>query len=391
MINQHEIDYNYVCSKVSDMSGVPIRIYTGRSLDTMYSVVPAVADPVVKYQKELLSRKEHVSYFIAENMDYYGVMNTGDKTIIIGPSRPVPYTAQEMKDMAFELGVSGKDRDAFILFLRSIIPMPLSSMLQMMCSTNYLFNDEKLNITDLGYTGSQTPEYYRYEEGSVQTPDIFKSYGYEQQLLDIVRSGDTDKLMELGKNMPSFRSATTSSDQLRQGKNTFITNAALASRAAIDAGMDVESAIKTCDSFIQRCENVHNTRELRKLQSELISTYTSEVGMLKSLTDDTRLSHDVYHYVMNHISESIKTEDIADALFMSRSYLSSSFRKQTGMTLVGYIHKIKIEKAKELLLDPTKSIGLISDYLGYSSSSHFNRVFKEITGLTPLEFRKKQQ
>ena len=388
MIDRQKIDYPYICGKMSDMSGLPIRIYDGEALDAMFSVSPAPADPVVRYLGELLSRKEHVSYFTAENSDYYGVVNSSDRTIVIGPSRPVPYSAQEMSDLAFELGVSGRDRDAFILFLRSIIPMPLGSVLQMMCSLNYLLNDEKLNITDIGYTGSTVPEYFRYEEGAVNTSDIFKSYIYEQQVLDTVRSGDTGKIAELGRNAPTFRSESSSSNRLRRNKNTFIVWAALVSRAAIEAGMDAEDSVRRCDSFIQRCENIRDDREMRKLQDELLNTYTRETGMLRDLTDGSKLMNDVYNYVTEHISEPVHTSDLARALFLSRSYLSASFRKQTGMTLVDYIHRIKTERAKQLLADRTKSIGAISDYLGFSSSAHFSRVFSKVTGMSPLAFRK---
>ena len=58
------------------------------------------------------------------------------------------------------------------------------------------------------------------------------------------------------------------------------------------------------------------------------------------------------------------------------------------MTVNEYIHRIKIDKAKELLQDHTKSIALISDYLGYSSSSHFNRMFKKFTSVSPFTYRK---
>ena len=103
---------------------------------------------------------------------------------------------------------------------------------------------------------------------------------------------------------------------------------------------------------------------------------------------DSRLTNEIYHYVIHHLSDAIRTQDIADHLYMSRSYLSTLFKKQYGMNLNDYIHQIKIDKAKELLTDHSKSILLISDYLGYSSSSHFNRMFKVITGMTPKEYRK---
>ena len=73
---------------------------------------------------------------------------------------------------------------------------------------------------------------------------------------------------------------------------------------------------------------------------------------------------------------------------MSRSYLSTTFKKTYGIYLNKYIHIIKIDKAKDLLKDHSKNITQISNYLGYSSSSHFNRIFKQITKTTPNEYRK---
>ena len=79
---------------------------------------------------------------------------------------------------------------------------------------------------------------------------------------------------------------------------------------------------------------------------------------------------------------------MAAALFLSRSRLSTAFREQTGITLNDYVHRVKIGEAKELLADRTKSVSLISDYLGYSSPSHFVRAFRKYTGRTPLSYRK---
>ena len=120
----------------------------------------------------------------------------------------------------------------------------------------------------------------------------------------------------------------------------------------------------------------------------MIFTYTRKINNLKKLTTKAKISKDVYFYIIKHLSEPIKTEDIAKALYMSRSHLSTIFKKETGISLNNYIHKIKIEKAKELLMDNSKSITLISDYLGYSSSSHFNRIFKQEKKITPTEYRK---
>lgn len=95
------------------------------------------------------------------------------------------------------------------------------------------------------------------------------------------------------------------------------------------------------------------------------------------------------NYVQHHLSDAIKTEDIAGALYMSRPYLSKKFKEETGENIADFILKEKTEEAKRLLRYSDKPITAISSYLGFSSPSHFSRVFKAYVGSTPREYREK--
>ena len=61
--------------------------------------------------------------------------------------------------------------------------------------------------------------------------------------------------------------------------------------------------------------------------------------------------------------------------------------EETGMTLGQYVTQIKVDEAKRLMDVTCKSIAEIAEYLGYSSQSHFQRVFKKASGMTPGEYR----
>ena len=76
---------------------------------------------------------------------------------------------------------------------------------------------------------------------------------------------------------------------------------------------------------------------------------------------------------------------------MSRSHLSTRFKNEAGMNLTEYIHYIKISEAKHLLAHTNKNLSIISNYLGYSSQSHFTRMFKKIVGVSPIEYREKRE
>ena len=91
------------------------------------------------------------------------------------------------------------------------------------------------------------------------------------------------------------------------------------------------------------------------------------------------------------MSEPITAEKIAEDLFLNRSYLSRKFKEETGETLTDFILKEKTEEAKRLLRYSDKSLTAIGSYLGFSSASHFSRVFKTYVGSTPSEYREKHQ
>ena len=97
-----------------------------------------------------------------------------------------------------------------------------------------------------------------------------------------------------------------------------------------------------------------------------------------------------FSFSVRYISDAIKTSDIADYLGKSRGGLTTEFKKQTGMNLSDFIQLKKIQEAEELLYETGKSLISISTYLGFSSQSHFCRVFKEVKGMTPSEYREKK-
>ena len=74
---------------------------------------------------------------------------------------------------------------------------------------------------------------------------------------------------------------------------------------------------------------------------------------------------------------------------MSRAHLSRRFRVESGETLTDFILKEKTEEAKRLLRYSDKSLTAIGMYLGFSSQSHFSRVFRRYASLTPGDYRQK--
>lgn len=393
------LDLEYLCTVIGNMAGVPIRIYTDKKLSFYHSFVHLTKDPILLCEDKLLSIEEPVGYYITSDFDYYGVSHHGNQSIIIGPARQSSPSEQYLHKLAFDLSVDPDDMQEFLSSMKVIIQMPLESILQILCTIHYVITGEKIGLNDLSILDS-TQARLSKEITDSQTASIINTsvgenthntYQIEQQLLDIVRRGDTLRLREWSANAPAVRPGKVATDMLRQLKNTFIISTTLVSRAAIRGGMDLDDALRLSDSYIQKCEHLSSFEQITNLQYHMVMHYTQAVEELRYNRNQSELTKNVASYIRHHLSDAIKTDDIATALFMSRSYLSTRFKKETGINLTEYIHYIKISEAKHLLAHTDKNLSIISNYLGYSSQSHFTRIFKQTVGMSPIEYRVKHE
>ena len=94
-------------------------------------------------------------------------------------------------------------------------------------------------------------------------------------------------------------------------------------------------------------------------------------------------------YIRTHYSEDISSSVIAEKLHVSDGYLRALFKKECSCTIKDYIQQYRIERAKELLLKDEKKIYEIAGQCGFASSQHFSRVFHQLTGMTPGEYKTK--
>jgi AraC-like DNA-binding protein/ligand-binding sensor protein len=92
-------------------------------------------------------------------------------------------------------------------------------------------------------------------------------------------------------------------------------------------------------------------------------------------------------YIQEHQAEDLRLEQVAKAVNMSHFYFCKMFRKVVGLNFTDYLARVRIEKAKNLLLNPNLRVSEIAYEIGFQSLTHFNRVFKRILGLSPSDYR----
>ena len=92
-------------------------------------------------------------------------------------------------------------------------------------------------------------------------------------------------------------------------------------------------------------------------------------------------------YIAGHCGDPVDLDEVARAMHVSIFYFCKIFRKATGLTFTDYLGRVRVEKAKNLLLNPHLRVSEIAYTVGFQSLTHFNRIFRKITGEAPTAFR----
>ncbi len=92
-------------------------------------------------------------------------------------------------------------------------------------------------------------------------------------------------------------------------------------------------------------------------------------------------------YILEHMAEDLSLARVAKAVNTSTFYFCKMFKKATGINFTDYLSRVRIEKAKNLLLNPNLRVSEIAFEVGFQSLTHFNRVFKKILGQSPTQYR----
>ena len=114
----------------------------------------------------------------------------------------------------------------------------------------------------------------------------------------------------------------------------------------------------------------------------------SEVPSIREFELQDKNIQNAAIFIRSHYRDNITLQMIADAVFLSPSYLSKRFREVTGFGIIEYINGVRIREAELLLAGTTKSIVEIADRCGFNDSNYFGDAFKKIIGCSPTQYRK---
>jgi len=225
----------------------------------------------------------------------------------------------------------------------------------------------------------------------LQRENFTHHHRYDEEMLqyDYIKDGDVRGIELAVSLFSSDLTGKLSDDPLRNTQYLFICSMTLVTRFAIEGGMEPEAAYTASDLYIQNADKCKNIADVTSLHREMVTWFTTQMSNLKKQDIYSKPIIHCLDYIYDHLHSIIRVDELADAVGLNPSYLSTLFKKEVGTSVSEYIRLKRVEACKNMLKYSDYSLTEISEYLAFSSYSHFVFIFRRYTQYTPGEFRKR--
>lgn len=383
------------CEYLYNSLYIPIYLYNNRELVACYPKQEKYTFPPLTYLTNLWESDKKVTYTITQFYSYFGCVRVKNKDtyIVIGPISPLPYSRDILFMMHKEYFIDQAKSELFNNFFYNISTQNLDVFINTLLSINYTVNNTELTGDDVMLpldskkNNSINRKYYEKSYASKEEGIVNNNYEVEKELFGYIETGNIKGVEKFLSQTTNTKTGIIADNNLRQSKNIVIVAVTLAVRSAMKGGLTPSIAYQLSDIYIQQVERLSDIDAINSLMVQAIYDFTNRTANSFIPPDADSALHKVVKYVRENVNANITVADIAAYMNFNRSYLSRKFKNELGFDLSKFIRRCKLEEAKDLLAYSDKSISDISNFLCFSSQSHFQRAFKNQFGITPQAYR----
>lgn len=215
---------------------------------------------------------------------------------------------------------------------------------------------------------------------------IEKRYFAENSLLQAVASGNTDEAIKMCHNFLQYRILPRIPSIIRDKKNLLITLNTLLRKAAETGGVHPLHIDHLSRQLNIEIESLVTMEQLQRMNAVMVRKYCLLVQNY-SRNSYSALVKDCLNQIDFYYNTELSLASLAKTCSISQNYLSTTFKKETGMTVTDYINQTRLRQALLLLNTTSLPIGEIATRCGYFDANYFTRIFKKTLGQSPRQYR----
>ncbi|MFJ7728752.1 response regulator [Neobacillus sp. NPDC097160] len=200
----------------------------------------------------------------------------------------------------------------------------------------------------------------------------------EKSILDQLRQGNEEVVLRLVLSFVEHCEATGKS--ISETHQRLLRIVVLISRFLNEIGIDIETPF-----FSLQAANYQQLKtESQNVFEKILKSFTSIKNEISPNIFQT-----IKQFIVENSHRDITLDTVATHVKLSPYYVSKLFKEQSGTNFIDFLTECRINKAKQLMIDPAKSLKEITFDVGFNDPSYFSRVFKKGHGISPIEYRKK--
>ncbi len=270
---------------------------------------------------------------------------------------------------------------------------PLFSVLSTFCDRiwdggdNYALADISRELTGNflplpGKTEHPSPEELMWTMKSME-----QRYDFENELLRAVSQGLSHKGQVMLRHFTHLAFEQRTPDTLRNMKNYCIIMNTLLRKAAEQGGVHPLYLDRNSAHFARRIEQITSIAGVTDMMNDMFYSYCRLVNRHSTQQYSLPIRR-VITYIDSDLTADLSLKALAESQSISPGYLSTLFKKETGMTLTEYVNNRRVRHAIRLLNSTQLQIQTIARHCGIPDVNYFSKVFKKQTGKSPKEYRK---
>lgn len=218
---------------------------------------------------------------------------------------------------------------------------------------------------------------------------IEERYQIEEQLLDSVSRGDYGEARQIYLLFREHKIAPRTRDILRNEQNMMIILNTLCRKILQYKNHIHPMYLDWISARIAvQINEAETARELEELPKSILRKYCL-LAKSYTLKGYTPVVMQTINYITFHFAEDISLAHIAAKCNVSKQYLSSIFKKETGLSVTDYLHDIRIKRALFLLNSTDYPMEIVAARCGYHNVNYFIRIFKRLRHQTPKQYSMK--
>ena len=394
----------FVLERIYKMSRIPLRYLDASSEMVLFSMGYETKDDPLHCDEAL---RKHIignaatpmpSLVFEDNFVYGICCDSMEQPIVFGPIASSAIEERHILKYKKQHDISS---ESFFIKRRTLDEICSAlALLQFSITGAYVSETDILtnkadgkNRSDIDESDKNTLLSYEFKHAEEEA----QRYNFSEELSFVrhIREGDPEGVKKsaqarIGK-FTELSVGKLAEQSLKQNEYMVCSAIIIASRAAIEGGLDSLTSYLMSDLYLQQLEKCADIGAMYKLITGMAIAYAERVREKKSEHSGLSYVEQCKKYISMHLNRLFSLDDIASEIGVNKSHLSRRFSEEVGVGIQQYAQIKRIEAATNMLKYSDESVLAISNYLCFSSQSHFGKVFKVQIGTTPQKYREKNK